>query len=74
MSTQKQDAQAFLDHAVVFQTAAERLVPTRPFLFHPSFYLVLHSNELGLKAHLRLAGISVSSLRSRALGHNLGAH
>jgi hypothetical protein len=63
----------FLRHAGEFQDAADRLCKCKPFLFHPTFYCALHSIELALKAHLAYAGFRLSELRSKTLGHDLGA-
>ena len=66
-------AQGLLRHADEFRRAAERLSAEEPFLYHPTFYTVLHSIELGLKTHLALVGYTKKQLASKALGHNLGA-
>ena len=65
-------AQEFLTHAVEFRDAAKRLASASPFLFHPTFYCVLHAIELALKSHLAAVGYSKRNLASKALGHNLG--
>src|SRR6266496_1360218 len=66
-------ARDFLQHSVEFRDAAARLYDHKPFLFHPTFYCVLHSIELALKSHLAYAGFGLSELRSRTLGHDLDA-
>jgi hypothetical protein len=66
-------AQDFVRHAVQFREAAARLYDRKPFLSHPTFYCVLHSIELALKAHLAYAGFELSESRSRTLGHDLDA-
>jgi hypothetical protein len=66
-------AQEFLAHAVEFVDAAERLWRKKPFLFHPTFYCVLHGVELALKSHLAAAGYSKRQLASKALGHSLAS-
>jgi hypothetical protein len=73
LNASKQLAKDFLRHAVEFRDAALRLHDHKPFLFHPTFYCVLHSIELALKAHLAQTGFSKRTLSSKALGHNLGA-
>jgi hypothetical protein len=73
MTASPLSAHDFLRHAVEFHDAAVRLHERRPFLFHPTFYCVLHSIELALKAHLAHAGFARSKLASKALGHNLAA-
>ena len=64
-------ARELVRHPSQFHTAAERLSKTKPPLFHPPFYCVLHAIELGLKAHLSLAGFSKRCLK--LLGHDLAA-
>src|SRR5438552_2304104 len=71
MSTHRTLATEFLKHAKEFQDAAKRLSTTKPFLYHPTFYCVLHSIELSLKAHLALSGFPKRCLK--LLGHDLGA-
>lgn len=66
-------AQEFLDHAVEFVDACDRLPAQKPFLFHPTFYCVLHGIELALKSHLAAAGYTMSQLAKRSLGHNLSS-
>jgi hypothetical protein len=66
-------AQELLRHAIVFRDAAVRLSDRKPFLFQPTFYCVLHSIELALKAHLAHAGFRQRELASRGLGHDLDA-
>lgn len=73
MNAQRQFARELAEHAIAFNDAATRLSRTTPFLFHPTFYCVLHSIELALKSHLAGAGYSRRRLSSKALGHNLGA-
>ena len=73
MSAPRRLAQDFLQHSVEFRDAAARLYDRKPFLFNPTFYCVLHSIELALKAHLAYAGFRPSELRSKTLGHNLDA-
>src|SRR5204863_7319043 len=60
-------------HAVEFVDACERLHDRKPFLFHPTFYCVLHGIELALKSHLAAAGYTMSRLAKRSLGHNLSS-
>ena len=66
-------SQEFLDHALDFRDAAARLCEDTPFLYHPTFYCVLHSIELALKAHLSCVGTSKRELASKKLGHNLAS-
>jgi len=73
MSAPRRLARDFLQHSVEFRDAAARLHDRKPFLFHPTFYCVLHSIELALKAHPAYAGFGLSELRSKTLGHDLDA-
>lgn len=66
-------AREFIQHAEEFRQAAERLHSRMPFLYHPTFYMALHSIELGLKAYLAGAGVGKRRLASRDFGHDLGA-
>jgi hypothetical protein len=66
-------AKNFLRDALEFRDAAVRLYDRKPFLFHPTFYCVLHSIELALKAHLAYAGFSQRKLASKTFGHDLAA-
>jgi hypothetical protein len=66
-------ANYFLQHASEFDEAARRLRSTKPFLYYPTFYCVLHSIELSLKAHLTTVGFTKGRLASRAFGHDLAA-
>lgn len=66
-------SEEFRDHAVEFVDACERLHAEKPFLFHPTFYCVLHGIELALKSHLAAAGYTASRLAKRSLGHDLSS-
>ena len=70
-SQQNRLASDFLDHAVEFARASERLASKKQFLLHPTFYCALHAIELALKSHLAAAGYTKSHLAGRELGHNL---
>lgn len=66
-------AREFHRHAKEFREASVRLSGKTPFLYHPSFYCILHSIELALKAALAFSGVTKKTLASRELGHDLGA-
>ena len=72
MTAQEQRlANDFLDHAIEFVDAADRLYASRPFLLHATFYCAIHGVELALKSYLAAHGYSKSRLASREFGHNL---
>src|SRR6266540_5806982 len=72
MTAQEQRlANEFLDYAVEFAAASERLHAHKPYLLHPTFYCAIHSVELALKSYLAAHGFTKSCLASRAFGHNL---
>lgn len=73
MNQQEILARNLLDHAKQFRDASIRLSNNEPFIFHPTFYCVIHSLELAIKAHLAFVGISKKKLSSKGLGHNLAA-
>ena len=66
-SQQNRLASDFLDHAVEFARASERLASKKPFLLRPTFYCPLHAIELALKSHLAAAGYTKSRLSRRLL-------
>jgi hypothetical protein len=72
MTAQEQRlANDFLDHAIEFVAASERLHARQPFLLHSTFYCVIHGVELALKSYLAAHGYTKSRLASRNFGHNL---
>lgn len=64
-------ARELLGFAIEFHCAGMRLAKTTPFLSHPTCYLTIHALELGMKAHLAIAGVTKKKLSSRSLGHSL---
>jgi hypothetical protein len=60
-----------IDGARMFAAAADAVNERHPNALHVLSHLLGMSIELALKAHLRLADLSVSELRK--LGHDLGA-
>lgn len=60
-------AREFAEAAQIVTASNPNSIPT------PAFYLAGHSIELSLKAFLRGAGVTVSELRQRDLGHDLRA-